>query len=683
MDTLHTDYSVTPSGLSRILRPIIESQRPMMLWGSPGVGKCLRVGTEVIRADGSVCRVEEVQPGDELMGPDSKPRTVLNTTRGFSELYEINPKKGDPWACNIDHILTLKRSPQWPNDPWAGSVRDVPLKDYLRLRKDSKHHLKLFRVPVDFPDENELPVDPYLLGALLGDGCIIHSVRFTNADKEILDTVEVAANAMGLRLSKGAGKYQYSLIVGKGRVNPLTEALRELEVFGQDSGNKFIPEMYRTASEESRLQILAGLIDTDGYLQRTTVEYVSKSPQLAKDVAFIARSLGLLVTRRIKVVNEIEYTRLHISGDVHRIPCRTPRKQAPERQQRKDVLRTGFSVNPIGHGEYYGFELSGDGRFLLEDFTVTHNSAICQQTAEELGYEYHDIRALLLDPVDLRGIPHIDDNGYTRWAPPAFLPPTESEEAHLINLEELPAAPPMIQTSLYQLTLDRKIGEYTLPEKCAVIACGNRENDGGVFHRMPAALRSRMIHIELTVSKPDWMDYAAVKGLATEVYFFIEYEPDLLYQYDPRTKENAFPCPRTWEIVSDLVNTTREISVDALNHEDQRALYTGIIGEAAAIKFLAFLRLRDELPMPGVVLNDPEKAMIPENASALLALCGSIVQYVNDKQVDDMNFEAVCTYALRLRKEIGQFLIGTCVKRNVSLCQTRAFVNYMSKSGKQ
>ena len=348
-----------------------------------------------------------------------------------------------------------------------------------------------------------------------------------------------------------------------------------------------------------------------------------------------------------------------------------------------DTLHTDYSVTPGSLSRILRPIIESQRPMMLWGPPGVGKSAICQQTADELGYKYHDIRALLLDPVDLRGIPHIDDKGCTRWAPPAFLPPTESEEPHLINLEELPAAPPMIQTSLYQLTLDRKIGEYTLPEKAAVVACGNRENDGGVFHRMPAALRSRMIHIELTVSKPDWMDYAATKGLATEVYFFIEYEPDLLYQYDPQTKENAFPCPRTWEIVSDMVDTTRETSVDALSHEDQRALYTGIIGEAAAIKFLAFLRLRDDLPMPGVVLNDPENAMIPENPSALLALCGSIVQYVSDKEVDDMNFDAVCTYALRLRKEIGQFLIGTCVKRNVSLCQTKAFVQYMSKSGKQ
>ena len=118
-------------------------------------------------------------------------------------------------------------------------------------------------------------------------------------------------------------------------------------------------------------------------------------------------------------------------------------------------------------------------------------SQIAQQVAAQAGREYVDVRALLLDPVDLRGIPWRDGANRTRWAPPAFLPPSDADGSWLINLEELPSALPMVQAALYQLVLDRKCGEYELPEGAALIACGNREGDRGVVHRMPAPLASR------------------------------------------------------------------------------------------------------------------------------------------------------------------------------------------------
>ena len=113
-------------------------------------------------------------------------------------------------------------------------------------------------------------------------------------------------------------------------------------------------------------------------------------------------------------------------------------------------------------------------------------SAIAQQVATDAGRQYVDVRALLLDPVDLRGIPWRDGSDRTRWAPPAFLPPTDDPGRWLINLEELPSAVPMVQAALYQLVLDRKVGEYELPEGASLIACGNRESDRGVTHRAPS-----------------------------------------------------------------------------------------------------------------------------------------------------------------------------------------------------
>ena len=293
-------------------------------------------------------------------------------------------------------------------------------------------------------------------------------------------------------------------------------------------------------------------------------------------------------------------------------------------------------------------------------------SEVSQQVAATLGYNYLDVRALLLDPVDLRGIPWRDAQDRTRWAPPSFLPPTDSQEQYLINLEELPAATPMVQTALYQLVLDRKCGEYELPPGAAVIACGNRESDRAGTHRMATPLASRFVHIEVCVDAAEWAAWAARQGLAAEVIFFIQMRPELLHQFDPQGAEPAFPCPRTWEFVSRLLQ-----GAQGLSFEVQRALYRGTVGTGAAIEFCAFLRVWQDLPHPRVVLSNPAAAIVPDNASALLALCGSLYRLV-----DDTTMDSLVTYARRLRPEVGEFLINACVRRDPTLQQTRAFITW-------
>ena len=228
-------------------------------------------------------------------------------------------------------------------------------------------------------------------------------------------------------------------------------------------------------------------------------------------------------------------------------------------------------------------------------------SQIAQQVAAQAGREYVDVRALLLDPVDLRGIPWRDGADRTRWAPPAFLPPSDADGSWLINLEELPSALPMVQAALYQLVLDRKCGEYELPEGAALIACGNREGDRGVVHRMPAPLASRFVHLEIRVDAADWCAWGAANGIAPAVLFFVSMRPELLHAFNPQSTEKAFPCPRTWEMVSNIVHRR-----NGLDPVAERALYRGTVGEAAAVEFSAFLKVWHELPHPRTVIDDPE-----------------------------------------------------------------------------
>ena len=331
-----------------------------------------------------------------------------------------------------------------------------------------------------------------------------------------------------------------------------------------------------------------------------------------------------------------------------------------------DTVSADYTLRPSELAETLALLVEARQPTILWGAPGCAKSALAQQVADEASRQYLDVRALLLDPVDLRGIPWRDDAGRTRWAPPAFLPPAGDPGRWLVNLEELPSAVPMVQAALYQLVLDRKVGEYELPEGASLIACGNRETDRGVVHRMPTPLASRFVHLEIRVDAEDWLAWGAANGIAPEVLFYIQMRPDLLHSFDPQSKEKAFCCPRTWEMVSNIVNQRSNLDPTV-----ERALFRGTVGEAAAVEFSAFLKVWRELPHPKAVLDDPENAIVPDNASALIALCGSLY-----RMADDITLEAIVTYAQRLRPEVGEFLVGSCIRRDPDLQRSPAFIRW-------
>lgn len=356
---------------------------------------CHARGQEVLMFDGSTKRVEDVEVGDLLMGMDSTPRRVLSLRRGREEMARIVPAKGESFVVNRSHILSLVRTNEGvrtdhlsrmgrpKNAAPRDTVYDMTVNDWLAMSKYSKHIHKLFRVGVEYP-EAKLPVDPYFVGAYLGDGggTTKRTVLYT-ADEEMRAMVEAEAKKWGLTVTvHGEGTCKgYAIVQGAAmqrHTNPLTRVLRDLGLF-VPCEEKRVPNEYKSASREQRLQLLAGLIDTDGSLDKCGYDFVSKSPKLAADVAYVARSLGMAAyvkpaEKRDQNSQGGTYHRVHISGACHEIPVRIPRKRAPVRVKNRDVLRTGFTVELLPEDDYYGFTVDGDHRYLLADFTVTHNS---------------------------------------------------------------------------------------------------------------------------------------------------------------------------------------------------------------------------------------------------------------------------------------------------------------------
>ena len=235
-------------------------------------------------------------------------------------------------------------------------------------------------------------IDPYFLGVWFGDGGhvtseladgtpVVRNVSVSKPDPEIRAICEETAREWGLRIRTTVGRSgcpTYNISNPKGRQN--NKLLYELRLLvGPDL---LVPDAIMRGPRSLRLDFLAGFLDTDGHLNNNCFNITQKREDWARAIWFIARSLGLRATWSTRTVKGYEhkgsYYRVSISGDTDLLPTRIPRKQASPRQQKKNALRIGFKVVSIGDDVYYGFTLTGDGRFLLGDFTVTHNTTLAR-----------------------------------------------------------------------------------------------------------------------------------------------------------------------------------------------------------------------------------------------------------------------------------------------------------------
>lgn len=371
-------YVLRPYQLDAVdrIRTHIRAGRKRVLCVAPtGAGKCLGLGTPVLTYGGHVVAVEDVKVGDRLLGPDGRPRYVLSTARGQGQLYRIVPVKGSPWVCNDVHVLTLVHTE-------TNAIVDIDLQSYLAKSKSWRHCHKLFMPEsgVEFGVHTKLAVDPYFMGLWFGDGHKRpHVVGITTKDPEIEAFVREMAASWGLRVrvENNPSCPTYFIVGVRGAGNPLLKALKAAAPSPRE-----IPGPYRRATRRAREAFLAGILDADGCVSHGGIEIAQLHKGIADGVAFIARSLGLRVTTSTKKVGKGTYHRLFLSGDFRQIPMRLERRRPEPRRQKKIATRTGFTVEPIGLGLYAGFELAGDGRFLLGDFTVTHNTVIASHIIE-------------------------------------------------------------------------------------------------------------------------------------------------------------------------------------------------------------------------------------------------------------------------------------------------------------
>jgi hypothetical protein len=412
--------------------------RGLLLYHGLGSGKCHAKGTPIIMADGTIKLIEDIEIGDSLMGDDSQPRSVLSLARGRDKMYNVVPIKGEKYTVNQEHILCLRASGfpklsrnthkantnyniQWLenntfcsktftfnktdnekdmkeaaelffnnilSDPQTNdNVFEISIKDYLLLSDKKKAFLKGYKVPINFL-EKDVPIDPYMIGYWLGDGTSSASA-ITCQDSSVLYYYAHNLKQYNLSLNYHSG-YTYG-ITGNGKCNNnvFLNTLKDLHILN----DKHIPNIYKCNSRENRLKLLAGLLDSDGSYdtQKHCFKFTQKNECLMDDVIYLARSLGFACYKGTKntswtyngIVTQGSAFRITISGKgIEEIPTLIPRKKAIPRKQIKDVLVTGIKIEYANEDDYYGFMLDGNCRYLMGDFTVTHNTCTSIGSAE-------------------------------------------------------------------------------------------------------------------------------------------------------------------------------------------------------------------------------------------------------------------------------------------------------------
>jgi hypothetical protein len=298
-------------------------------------------------------------------------------------------------------------------------------------------------------------------------------------------------------------------------------------------------------------------------------------------------------------------------------------------------------------------------------------SAIPKQVALEKEIGFIDLRGPLLDPTDLRGIPTVWENK-AKWLPPTFLPtdkfcltcrnPVHNGEKcaicggekftdrGILFLDELTAAPPLTQAGMYQLVLDRAVGEYQLPKGWYVVAASNRIEDRAVSYRMPTPLANRFVHIDFEVSLDDWVEWATWNKVNPNIIAFIRFKPDLLFAFKPDSSEKGFPTPRSWDFASKMIQAVpTKLLPETLE---------GTVGKGATAEFMAFLKVQTELPDIKTIFGGDN--FVPKRMDLKYALVAALATRAQGVK----QYERMLDYSSHLDTEFAVLLVTMLVAKD-------------------
>ncbi|MGN1104074.1 MAG: ATP-binding protein [Candidatus Coproplasma sp.] len=279
---------------------------------------------------------------------------------------------------------------------------------------------------------------------------------------------------------------------------------------------------------------------------------------------------------------------------------------------------------------------------------------IAREIEANTGKKTHvtDVRLLLFNPIDLRGIPTAnEDKTLAVWLKPQIFNMDESEGViNFLLLDEITAAPQSVQAAAYQITLDRVIGEHKLPDNCIVIAAGNRTTDKSVAYKMPKALANRLLHIEVEGNFEAWKKWAIRSGINDKVIGFLSFRQNYLMQFDPASGDLAFATPRSWEMVSNILNNVSD-DVDKVY-----SLICGLVGTGIAVEMRTWAKVYKQLPDIRDIFMG-KMPSLPTTTDALYALCAAMTAYAREHKGDLNAIANSIAYADRMPPDFSTVLL--------------------------
>lgn len=296
-------------------------------------------------------------------------------------------------------------------------------------------------------------------------------------------------------------------------------------------------------------------------------------------------------------------------------------------------------------------------------------SYIINDIANKRNWDIKDVRLSQLDPVDLRGVPSIQ-NGHTVWMSPIFFPTDEASQG-ILFLDELNSAPLSVQAAVYQLVLDRKIGEYTLPKGWRIVCAGNKINDKGVVFRLPSPLSNRMVHLVLEAKYEDFKEWAFKNGIEPSIIGFLGFRPDLLSQEVPKDSETnpAFATPRSWTMLSNIIKNVPSSKIEPI--------IFGTVGYGAGVEYMAFLKHFHNLPNVDDILEGKSE-FVSDEASILYALTSALIQKFDGSMTQSTH---LINYSKKLPVEFCVMLIKDALTKHESISQANEFESWVEEYG--
>ena len=263
-----------------------------------------------------------------------------------------------------------------------------------------------------------------------------------------------------------------------------------------------------------------------------------------------------------------------------------------------------------------------------------------------------DVRLLLFNPIDLRGIPVANESKTLAvWLKPQIFQMDPSDKViNILFLDEISAAPQSVQSAAYQITLDRTVGEHKLPDNCIVIAAGNRVSDKSVAYKMPKALANRLLHFNISTSFNNWKKWALHSNIHPLILGFLATRPDLLNTFDSSNESLAFSTPRSWEMVSNILNNISD-DIDKVY-----SLIAGLVGGSITFQLKTYSTVYTQLPKVDDIFAG-KSVLVPKKISEIFALSAMMVRRVKENQSDLIGIANSIKYASKFPADFGILLL--------------------------